>query len=64
MIKKGKKTEINPVVAILMRRDGMTKKEAEDLLDECRKALENGDYEAIQDYLGLEDDYIFDVLGY
>ena len=58
----GKK--INPVVAILMRRDGLTKAEAQDLVDECREALESGDYEAIQDYLGLEDDYIFDVLGY
>lgn len=59
-----KSGKINPVVEILMRRDGMTKKEAEDLLAECREALESGDCEAIQDYLGLEDDYIFDVLGY
>lgn len=56
--------KINPVVAILMRRDGLTKAEAQDLVDECREALENGNYEAIQDYLGLEDDYIFDILGY
>ena len=55
---------MNEVVRILMNRDGMTKNEAEELIEECREALENGDYEAIQDYLGLEDDYIFDVLGY
>lgn len=54
----------NPVVQILMRRDGITKAEAEEQIAECREALENGDYEAIQDYLGLEDDYIFDILGY
>lgn len=55
---------MNRVVEILMERDGMTKKEAEDLVAECREALEEGDTEAIQEYLGLEDDYIFDVLGY
>lgn len=52
------------VVKILMDRDGLTKKEAKALIDECRKALNNGDDEAIQYYLGLEDDYVFDILGY
>ena len=28
----------------------------------AKEALENGDFEAIQDYLGLEDDYIFDII--
>lgn len=50
------------VVRILMKRDGLTRQEAEDLVDECREALLEGDAEAIQYYLGLEDDYIFDVL--
>ena len=50
------------VVKILMKRDGITKKEAENLIEECREALEEGDTEAIQEYLGLEDDYIFDIL--
>ena len=50
------------VVKILMKRDGITKKEAENLIKECRESLENGNYEAIQEYLGLEDDYIFDIL--
>lgn len=50
------------VVRILMKRDGITKKEAENLIEECREALEEGDTEAIQEYLGLEDDYIFDIL--
>ena len=52
------------VVEILMKRDGITKKEAEELIQECAEALENGNYEAIQEYLGLEDDYIFDILDY
>lgn len=57
-----KKDKINKVEEILMKRDGLSKKEAHELRLECAKALENGDYEAIADYLGLEDDYIFDVL--
>lgn len=52
------------VVDILMRRDNISRKEAVELVLECKEALENGDSEAIQDYLGLEDDYIFDILGY
>ena len=47
---------------ILMERDGMTAKEAKELMEECREALLNGDTEAIADYLGLEDDYIFDLI--
>lgn len=58
MTKKGR-TE---VVRILMERDGISKREAEELIVECREALERGNYEAIQEYLGLEDDYIFDIL--
>ncbi len=56
--------KINRVEEILMKRDGMTQKEAEALRLECAEALESGDHEAIMYYLGLEDDYIFDVLGY
>ena len=47
---------------ILMERDGLTEEEANDAIAECREALENGDWSAMQDYLGLEDDYIFDVI--
>lgn len=57
---------MNKVVEILMRRDGMTKSEAESLVEETREALLLGDpYEAediIVDYLGLEPDYIMDIL--
>ena len=55
----------NKVEEILMRRDGLSEKEAHILRIECADALEAGNHEAIQEYLGLEDDYIFDVLeGY
>lgn len=57
------KTGRKEVIKILRRRDGLSEKEAEKLINECVKALESGNYEAIQDYLGLEDDYIFDILG-
>lgn len=57
---------MNKVVEILMRRDGMTKSEAKSLVEETREALLSGDpYEAediIADYLGLEPDYIMDIL--
>lgn len=55
---------MNKVEEILMERDGLSKEEAHSLRLECAQALENGDNEAISYYLGLEDDYIFDVLGY
>lgn len=54
---------MNKVEKILMQRDGLTEEEAREARLEAAEALENGDYEAINDYLGLEDDYIFDVLG-
>lgn len=49
---------------ILMKRDGISRKKADKLIDKCADALEHGDGEAIQYYLNLEDDYIFDVMGY
>lgn len=51
------------LIGILMLRDEITEQEANQMVEECKHALENGDYDAIGDYLGLEDDYIFDVLG-
>lgn len=52
----------NQVIRILMERDGLTEEEAMELILETREALMNGDFEAMADYLGLEDDYIFDVI--
>jgi len=56
--------KINRVEEILMKRDGLSQEEAHDLRIECAEALERGDEEALAEYLGLEDDYILDVLGY
>ena len=40
----------------------MSLEDAKIAIAECREALLNGDDYAIEDYLGLEDDYIFDIL--
>ena len=47
---------------ILMERDELTSEEADELIAETREALNNGDWDAMEDYLGLAPDYIFDVL--
>ena len=52
---------MNEVLRILMERDGLSEDEAREEMAECVDALCNGDFEAINDYLGLEDDYIFDL---
>ena len=62
--------ELNKVVKILMSRDNMTQEEAEHLLknvrEEIDEVLADGDYESVEDIiyteLGLEMDYIFDIL--
>ena len=62
---------MNRVVEILMKRDNMTEKEANDLLDVVRNdidvCLADGDYDGVEDViasmLGLEPDYIPDIIG-
>lgn len=57
---------MNEVVKILMDRDGMTQKEAEELVNETREEILAADpweiEEIILNNLGLEPDYIFDIL--
>ena len=57
---------MNPVVKILMERDGMTEQESIDLVRETKeKLLRNGGCyadEIIMENLGLESDYIMDIL--
>lgn len=60
----------NRVVRILMRRDGLTEKEAvdmvEDTVSEIYDAIEGASCmnldEIMMEELGLEPDYIFDIL--
>ena len=61
---------MNRVVEILMKRDGISREEAEQLVDLTREELTNaaadGDFEdpteIIANNLGLEPDYILDIL--
>lgn len=61
---------MNKVVQILMLRDELTEEEALDMFNECKEeieqAVEEGDYELAEEILesdlGLEMDYIFDIL--
>jgi hypothetical protein len=49
---------------VLMRRDGMAKSDALDLMRECRERILNDgeDPEDVLAELGLEPDYIFDLI--
>lgn len=53
---------MNKTMKILMERDGLTEDEAKDLMTECREELESGNYNAMAEILGLEDDYLFDII--
>ena len=62
---------MNKIVKILIERDKMSQQEAEDLLMEAKQEAENildedGGLEDIEnvlnDYFGLEPDYIFDLI--
>jgi len=61
---------MNRVVKILMQRDGLTKEEAIDAINDARteiySAVEDGDYEEAEDImqslLGLEADYLLDII--
>ena len=50
------------IIRILMERDGNTEQEAKVRILECIDALESGNDDAIAEYLGLEDDYIFGLI--
>lgn len=54
------------VVKILMSRDGMTREEAEERVQEVREMIADADAfeveDIIADELGLEMDYIFDLM--
>ena len=59
--------KINEVVRILMKRDDLTREEAEERVNEVREMLSEADpwdaEEILADELGLEMDYIFDIIG-
>ena len=52
---------------ILKNRDGMSEEEIEKELDFCREMLLSGEMspdEVCIDELGVEEDYLFDIIGY
>ena len=52
------------ILAVLMRRDGMTRSEAQDMINEARELVAEGENpeEILRVDFGLEPDYIFDLL--
>lgn len=59
---------MNKIVEILMRRDGMSLSDAKDLVNETRELILSSDVmeadDIMADQLGLEPDYIMDLLGF
>lgn len=49
---------------ILMQRDGMSSDDADDLIEEAKEAIHDGEdpEEVLSEFFGLEPDYIFDLL--
>lgn len=58
----------NRLVNLLVNRDGVTEEEATNMINDCMEALLNSDpFESddiIQDMLGLEPDYLEDIMDF
>lgn len=52
------------IIDVLERRDGMSRSEAKELVEEAKQEVLKGadPEEILQDYFGLEPDYIFDLI--
>ena len=67
LLKRGDYIMKNSVIEILMRRDELTRQEAEESIAEVRELMiENPDdaAEILMDELGLEMDYLCDILDF
>jgi len=55
---------VQPLKQVLMQRDDLTAKEAEEIINEMREMVLEGENpeEVLYDIVGLEPDYIFDLL--
>ena len=57
---------MNKVIKILMNRDGLTENEAKELINETQEMIiaepEDAD-QIISEQLGLEPDYLFDIIS-
>ena len=67
-VSKGDEILMNRVIEILIQRDGITAAEAQSILDDVRGMFKECDYDPdeceniMHSQLGLEPDYIIDVL--
>ena len=55
------------LIEVLKTRDRLTDDEIETEISYCRRSLFSGEMspgEACIDYLGVEEDYLFDIIGY
>ena len=50
---------------VIMRRDGLSSDDADDLIEEAKEAIESGENpeEVLSDYFDLELDYLWDLLS-
>jgi hypothetical protein len=56
--------ELESVESILMRRDGMTRDEAREMIrDMQQRAADGEDPEELLHEIGLEPDYVWDIIG-
>lgn len=59
---------MNKIIEILMKRDGMSLSDAKDLVNETRELILSSDVmeadDIMADQLGLEPDYIMDLLEF
>ena len=61
---------MNKIARVLMKRDGMTYEEANNLIDEARDALQNyldegdsfGAENVCEEFFGLEPDYLYELI--
>ena len=60
------KIRLTELHRVLMRRDEMSADEADELIQEARERVEDGEdpEEILHDEFKLEPDYVFDLLGY
>lgn len=59
------KVKASELVAVLMRREELGRDEAEQLVADARREVEDGEdpEEILHDWFGLEPDYIYDLMG-
>lgn len=55
---------MNPLIAILMRRDGLSLEEASDVLTEAQDLVRQGvdPEDVLREEFGLEPDYLYDLI--